>query len=117
MKYIPNGACLGTMTFGEFLVLTSDFIPYGNRMEMYPSIKQLCDEAKKESPTSLGHCFSSDLLRQALSSNEAARIVTLRFHGDTANVYVQDSESGQEIGLLYTGLAQRIFEKWRLENP
>ena len=116
MKYIPDNACLGRMTFGEFLGLTSQFIPYANSLEMFPTVKRACDEAAKECPAALWHSLSSEKLAQALSKDEVSRIVTLRFHGDTANVHVKDAGTSREIGFLVTGDAQRLFEKWHQEN-
>jgi hypothetical protein len=116
MKYIPDNACLGRMPFSEFLGLTSEFIPNKNRLEMFPTVKRECDEAAKECPTALWNLLSSEKLMPLLSKGEASRIVTLKFHGDTANVYVHDADTLQEIGWLFTGLAQRIFEKWHQEN-
>jgi hypothetical protein len=116
MNYIPNNACLGRMTFSEFLGLTSEFIPYENKLEMFPTVKRECGEATKECPTALWNNLRSETLLPLLSKEEALRIVTLTFHGDTANVYVHDAETLQEIGFLVTGLAQRIFEKWHQEN-
>lgn len=116
MKYIPNNACLGRMTFSEFLGLTSEFIPYQNRLEMFPTVKRECDEAAKECPTALWNQLSSETLLPLLTKEEALRIVTLAFHGDTANVYVHDADTLQEIGCLFTGHAQQIFDKWRQDN-
>lgn len=116
MKPIPDNACLGKMTFGEFLGLTSQFIPRENSLESFPMVKQACDEAAKEWPTALWHSLSSEDLSARLSPDEAMRMVTLRFHGDTANVYVQDADTSQEIGFLVTGQAQKIFEKWDQDN-
>ena len=116
MKFIPNNTCFGTMPFGEFLGLTSDFIPIETRLGDFPTVKRLCDEAAKKSPTSLWHALSSETLLKALSEDEAARMVTLRFHGDTANVHVHDAETDQQIGFLVTGIAQQIFERWHQEN-
>ena len=115
MKYIPNNACLGVMPFGEFLGLTSQFIPH-SWLEIFPTLKRECDEAAKESPTALWHSLSSERLTQLLSEEEASRIVTLKFHGGTANVYVEDAETSTEIGFLVTWEARRIFEKWHQEN-
>lgn len=104
------------MTFSEFLGLTAQFIPYENRLEMFPTVKRECDEAAKECPTALCQSLPSETLLPLLSKDEALRIVTLKFHGDTANVYVQDADTLQEIGVIFTGHAQRIFEKWHQDN-
>jgi hypothetical protein len=116
MSFIPNNACLGRMPFGEFLALTSQFIPYKNGLEMFPTVKRECDEAAKECPTALWNNLSSEKLMSFLSKEESLRVVTLTFHGDTANVYVQDAETSKEIGFLVTWNARRIFEKWHQEN-
>jgi len=116
MSFIPNNACLGRMPFGEFLALTSQFIPYKNGLEMFPTVKRECDESAKESPGALWQTLSSERLIQMLSEQETSRIVTLKFHADTANVYVQDAETSEEIGFLVTWDARKIFEKWHQEN-
>ena len=112
MSFIPNNACLGRMPFGEFLVLTSKFIPASRGLEMFPTLQRQQEEAAKECPGTLWQTLSSEKLMQMLSKQETSRIVTLTFHADTANVHVQDAETAEEIGLLFTGLAQKIFEKW-----
>ena len=116
MSFIPNNACLGRMPFGEFLALTSQFIPAPRGLEMFPTLERQRDEAVKECPGALWQTLSSERLIQMLSEQETLRIVTLTFHADTANVYVQDAETSKEIGFLVTWDARRIFEKWHQEN-
>lgn len=116
MSFIPNNACLGTMPFGEFLALTSIFIPAPRGLEMFPTLQRQQEEAAKECPGSLWQNLDSEKLIQTLSKQETSRIVTLKFHGDTGNVYVKDAETSKEIGFLVTWEARRIFEKWHQEN-
>jgi hypothetical protein len=104
------------MTFGEFLRLTSEFIPHREALEKFPTVKRAYDEAAEECPGALWHTLSSEKLTQSLSEEEALRAVTLSFHGDTANVYVQDADTLKEIGFLLTAQAQEIFEKWHRDN-
>jgi hypothetical protein len=104
------------MPFGEFLALTSQFIPASRGLEMFPTLERQRDEAAKECPGALWQTLSSERLIQMLSEQETSRIVTLTFHADTANVYVQDAETSKQIGFLVTWDARKIFEKWHHGN-